>query len=82
MAGEEIRNPDEPFARIDVERTKELIAEGEHGVVEAELADARIPEGLSQTQHILQNVRRRSGAGGDDKLAQAHPNPPPTSWCR
>ena len=38
MAGAEIRNPDEPFARIDVERTKELIADG------AAVIDVREPD--------------------------------------
>ena len=38
MAGAEIRNPDEPFARIDVERTKELIAAG------AAVIDVREPD--------------------------------------
>ena len=38
MAGAEVRNPDEPFARIDVERTKELIAAG------AAVIDVREPD--------------------------------------
>ena len=38
MAGSEIRSSDEPFARIDVERTKELIAAG------AAVIDVREPD--------------------------------------
>ena len=38
MAGEETRNPDEPFARIDVARAKELIADG------AAVIDVREPD--------------------------------------
>ena len=38
MTGQEVRNPDEPFARVDVARAKALIAEG------ASVLDVREPD--------------------------------------